>query len=233
MRFCLRKFLQEHLQLTRQGRRPEWLRQNANSCASASLLRLQDDIEIAQEIVPSADVFAVHDGLGAIGIVKIEKVGLRPNGSRAEAGGMVGIAFDFNRPAFAAFYDDSLRVAVECGCAAEVQRFSGYDLRGFFYVRHNFFDGLFRTGAEACQRKRSGAQAYEFATAKVVRPFAGARQKFVRRMVGTARRTIRRARRSRSTIFLHFPHRWQVLQFVRRPLVSMWYRPTSLALSAF
>ena len=127
------------------------------------MLRAEGKIEVAQKIIPGANVLAVHDDLGAVWIVKIEQIGLRPDCRRPETRGMIRIAFNFDRTALATRYDDSLRVSVEGRRGREVQWFTRHDFWHLSHVGNDFLERLPCARAESSERQRRAAEADEFA----------------------------------------------------------------------
>ena len=115
----------------------------------------EGNIDILQKIVPSADVLASHNLLGAVRIIKAEQIGLRPDGRRPETGGMIRIAFNFDGTAFTTCYDDSLRITIAGGRGGEVKRFARNHSFRLLYVRNDFLDRLLCARADSGECERS------------------------------------------------------------------------------
>src|SRR5439155_22536507 len=80
------KFLRKICQLATKRRRCDGLGENAQTRAACLLLAFQRYVQFRQEIVPRTDLSCLGDGLGAIGIVKIGDIRLRPTRRRPESG---------------------------------------------------------------------------------------------------------------------------------------------------
>jgi hypothetical protein len=219
---CRREALQNARQLSDQSGRTDWFCQNTKRSTAIGFQRFDCKIERVPKIVDCLDCAACGDCLRAVRIVEIENIGLPPDSSRAETRRMRRISLDLCRPPFITGHEQALsKSAVLCGSRKSQWLPRDHDLR-LLNVGNDSFQWLFRAGTDSGERQRCARQSNKFAAAQAFRPIGSAGKKFVGfpLTVGTARRAARRARRSGPTIIGCVIHRWHVLQFVRRPLVS-------------
>ena len=73
-----------------------------------------------------------------------------PNACRAKARGMGRVSFDFCRSPFVTCYQQPLAKTVVLGCGCKSERLARNDNFRLFDVGNNFFQRLFRAGAQSC-----------------------------------------------------------------------------------
>ncbi len=137
--------------------------QEPQARALLCLLSSQRLLRGGEEVPPRTDVAALGDDLRAIRIVEIEDLGLREDVRRAEAGGVLRIAFDFGRMPHVALDQHRPRVSALYDRTRKEQRTSRHDVFGLLHVRDDLLRGLPRTGADAGERQRRAHQLQELA----------------------------------------------------------------------
>ena len=91
---------------------------------------------------------------------------------------MIGIAFDFCRPALVAPHEQRRRDPAQRICCRKEQTFPGNFFFGLFDVRNNFLGRLNHATAQTCERERCAHQFQERASLDRVVPFFGSVRKF-------------------------------------------------------
>ena len=83
---------------------------------------------------------------------------------------MSRVPFDFCRTPFVTCYEEALTKTVVLRCGGKSERLAGNDNLRLVDVGNNFFERLFRAGAQSCQRQGGTAEAEKFSTAEAHRP---------------------------------------------------------------
>lgn len=149
-------------------------RQDAEPLAFVALLL--DAIEFLAECrycgFVRDDRAATSRRLRAIRIVQVEERGLNDYAGAAEAGRMIGIAFDLGGPAFVAANDDAGHVATNGTGRSEEQRHAGRHLLRLIRVGNDFAHrgGAGRTASGTGQGQRGTHHGQEAATAHRIGP---------------------------------------------------------------
>ena len=108
---------------------------------------------------PRPDLADPGERLRAVRIVEAEHARLREDVGRAEAAGMLRIAFDLGRPSFVAFDEKTGGDAAKRHCGRKEKWLARDDLFRLADVRHDLFLGLARARSQAGERERG---AHEF-----------------------------------------------------------------------
>ena len=148
------KALQDASQLRQQSRRADWFGKNAKRSAAIRSQRFDCQIQRIPKITGRLDRAAGGDRLGAVRIVKIENIGLRPDCGRAEARRMRRIPFHFCWASFVTGHQQSLPKSAILRRSRKSQRLARNHDLGLFDVGNNSFQRLFGAGIESGKGQR-------------------------------------------------------------------------------
>ena len=112
-------------------------RQNPQSAAANYALRFKIVVDRGEKSTPRADSPGISDDLGTVGIVERQDRRLSKRIRRPQAGGMIGVAFDFGRASFVAFDKDSGAHSAHRKSGGKKQRPAGDDFLRLVHVRHD------------------------------------------------------------------------------------------------
>ncbi len=244
--FCLRILFEEGVQLRRQRGRGHRFRQDAQARAPFRPLFRQRGHEVGQKLFPRADFPAPPHGARAVGIIKLQDGCLMEHAGRAQAHGVIRVAFDLRGPALVAFDQQSRRVATQRHRRGVSQRDAGNQFFRLFDVRQNLLDRLARAGRHPGQRERRRHDLEKLTPVRRVGPFGRSPWKFPVQPLVELRRgghllqpapELRPLRRSQPSAHRRevepggrgedgngggFVHRWQVAQSVSTPEDWTW-----------
>jgi hypothetical protein len=170
----------EHLlDLGRQGRRGDRFGQDPQARALGDRLRGQPRAHRRDEGTPRSNLAQLHHRSRAIGVVQRQHRGLRIQIGRAEAAGVIGIAFDLRRAPLVAFDEQPGRHAAERHRGRVVLRSTRDLVFRLPHVRHDQLGGLRRArGPDAGQRERRAHQLEKGSPADRVEPLRRVLRKF-------------------------------------------------------
>ncbi len=154
MPFGRRKFLQHSLDLCGKGGGSDCFRQNPHAGSVFRLLLFQRGIDGGQEGAPGTDVTGIQHGLGTVGIIEVKNRRLIKNTGCAEAGGVVGITFDFGGMTFVTFDEQAGGKSIVLHGGGKVEWLAQNKLFRLPDVGDNILNGLTGAGGQAGQRQR-------------------------------------------------------------------------------
>jgi hypothetical protein len=120
-------------------------------------------LERRLERAPGARALELEDRLRAVGIVERQDRGLGDRVGRAEARGVLRVAFDLRRPPHVALGEHRLEIAEHRHRRGEEQRPAGEDLLRLLDVGDDLLERLLGAGGEAGERQRGARELQEVA----------------------------------------------------------------------
>src|SRR5882762_7720013 len=148
----LRKKRQQRLNLRGKRRRSDNPAQYTETGAVRAFHSSRDGLRAVHKQRPSLDFSKLRHRLRAIRVVKIQDRSLREHVRRANAGWMIGVAFDLRRPTFVALHEQANRIRAKRHRGGIKLRLAEGHSIGLLDVRH---DVLLRRSPAAGKSRKS------------------------------------------------------------------------------
>ena len=173
----LRHAGEELANLRPERRRPNSLGQKAQPGSAVRLQLGHLTADRLNETAPGADLAPIHHGLRPVGVVHRQDRALTEQVRRADARGVIGVAFELGRTPHVAFGQQARADAAERHRRGKEQRLARDDVFRLTNVGDDELVGLSRAGGGAGQRDRGAHQLQESAPPDGIEPLGGLRRK--------------------------------------------------------